>query len=386
MNRAKAMLMLPMLMWLVLLATPIATKAWERGKVETFATLPAGEAHPEGIAVDREGNVYVVTVAANKPRTSEGTLLVFDPQGKHLRSVGIKGSSRLLLDVGFHPRTGKLLVVDYGAGKVLSVDPRTGASSVFMTVTGKHPGLDGMTFDGAGNVYVTDAHQGIIWKVGPDGGEASAWVSSALLKPTRIPPTIGANGLAFNNKKTALFVANTANDTIVKIPVTGSTLEPGTPEVFVNRIGGGPDGLIIDEHDNLWIACNQSNEILVLEPTQGRVIAKLGDFGGIDRDGAPIGFLWSNSLVFHGDDVLVTNLSLDVETAISQLADELGLAHLVAPESADHRWTVGSPGEGPHDLENQEADTGRSGPRPRSTPTRSCRRRARRRSRNARGR
>ena len=162
-------------------------------------------------------------------------------------------------------------------------------------------------------MYVTDAHQGIIWKVGPDGGEASAWVTSPLLKPTRIPPGIGANGLAFNNKKTALFVANTANDTIVKIPVTGSTLEPGTPEVFVNRVGGGPDGLIIDEHDNLWIACNQSNEILVLEPTQGRVIAKLGDFGGIDRDGAPVGFLWSNSLVFHGDDVLVTNLSFDLD-------------------------------------------------------------------------
>ncbi|MGT2493860.1 hypothetical protein ACU4GD_33695 [Cupriavidus basilensis] len=44
--------------------------------------------------------------------------------------------------------------------KVLSVDPRTGASSVFMTVTGKNPGLDGLTFDPAGNVYVTDAHQG----------------------------------------------------------------------------------------------------------------------------------------------------------------------------------------------------------------------------------
>ena len=97
--------------------------------------------------------------------------------------------------------------------------------------------------------------------------------------------------------------------------MSGSPLEPGTPEVFVNRAGGGPDGLIIDEHDNLWVACNQSNEIMVLEPKQGRVIAKLGDFGGIDKDGAPIGFLWSNSLVFHGDDVLVTNLSLDVGLA-----------------------------------------------------------------------
>ena len=328
MIKAHRMPILPMLILLVLLATPLTARAWERGKVETFATLPAGEAHPEGITVDREGNVYIVTVAVEKPRTSEGALLVFDPQGKHLRTVTIKGSSRLLLDLGFHPRTGQLLVVDYLGAKVLSVDPRTGASSVFMTVSGKNPGLDGMTFDPAGNVYVTDAHQGIIWKVGPAGGEASAWVTSALLKPTRIPPTIGANGLSFNNKKTALFVANTANDTIVKIPVTGSTLEPGTPEVFVNRIGGGPDGLIIDEHDNLWIACNQSNEILVLEPTQGQVIAKLGDFGGIDRKGAPIGLLWSNSLVFHGGDVLVTNLSLDVETSLAQLSDELGLAHL----------------------------------------------------------
>ena len=322
-NIAKTVLIL-----LALLATPLVAMAWERGKVETFATLPPGEAHPEGITVDREGNVYVVTVAANKPKTSEGTLIVFDPQGKHLRTVTIKGSSRLLLDVGFHPRTGQLLVVDYLGAKVLRVDPSTGASSVFMTVTGKNPGLDGMTFDPAGNVYVTDAHQGIIWKVGPDGGEASAWVTSPLLKPPRIPPTIGANGLAFNNKKTALFVANTSTDIVVKIPVTGPTLEPGTPEVFVNRVGGGPDGLIIDEHDNLWIACNQSNEILVIEPKQGQVIAKLGDFGGIDRKGAPIGLLWSNGLVFHGDDVLVTNLSLDVDTAIAQLSDELGLAHL----------------------------------------------------------
>jgi sugar lactone lactonase YvrE len=316
MNKTKTILTL-----LVLLARPIAVQASDRGKVERFATLPPGEAHPEGICVDREGNVYVVTVAANKPETSGGTLIVFDPKGKHLRTVTIAGSTPWLLDLRFHPQTGKLLVIDYKAAKVLSVDPMTGASSLFMTVTGKNPGLDGLTFDAAGKVYVTDAHEGIIWRVGKDGGAGTAWVTSPLLKPTRPPPPIGANGLEFNNKQTALFVANTANDTIVKIPVSPGTpgLEPGTPEVFVNRAGGGPDGLIIDEHDNLWIACNQSNEIMVLEPKQGKVIAKLGDFGGIDKDGAPIGFLWSNSLVFHGDDVLVTNLSLDIGALSSTL-------------------------------------------------------------------
>ena len=126
-----------------------------------------------------------------------------------------------------------------------------------------------------------------------------------------------------------MFVNNTANDIIVRIPLTGSTLEPGTPEVFVHRVGGGPDGLIIDEHDNLWVACNQSNEILVLEPTQGRVIAKLGDFAGIDRNGAPKGLLWPNTFALHGDDILVTNLSLDLGGFIPRLADELGLASLI---------------------------------------------------------
>lgn len=312
-NRAYMVLTL-----LVLLGMTITAHAWDRGKVERFATLPPSQAHPEGIEVDRDGNVYVGTVDASKPETSEGTLVVFDPKGKYLRTVNVAGSSRLLLDIRFHPQTGKLLVIDYLGAKVLAVDPMTGSSSVFMTVTGKNPGLNDMTFDTAGNVYVTDSHEGIIWKVSKDGGEGTAWVESPLLKPLRPPPAIGANGLAFNNKQTALFVANTANDTIVTIPASGSPLEPGTPEVFVNHTGGGPDGLLIDEQDNLWIACNQSNEIMVLEPKQGRVIAKLGDFGGIDGDGAPVGFLWSNTLVFHGDDVLVTNASLDFGAHFSQ--------------------------------------------------------------------
>jgi sugar lactone lactonase YvrE len=314
MNKTNTILML-----LVLLMPPNTVEAFERGTVERFATLPPGEAHPEGICVDRESNVYVVTVAANKPATSGGTLIVFDPKGKHLRTVTIAGSTPWLLDLRFHPQTSQLLVIDYKAAKVLCVDSKTGASSVFMTVTGKDPGLDGLTFDAAGNLYVTDAHQGLIWRVGPDGGEGIVWANSSLLKPTRSPPPIGANGLSFNNRQTALFVANTANDTIVRIPVSGSPLEPGIAEVFVNRAGGGPDGLIVDEHDNLWVACNQSNEIMVLEPKQGKVIAKLGDFGGIDTDGAPVGFLWSNSLAFHGDDVLVTNLSLDVGALSSTL-------------------------------------------------------------------
>src|SRR2546422_3551486 len=42
-----------------------------------------------------------------------------------------------------------------------------------------------------------------------------------------------------------------------------------TPTVFVNSINGA-DGLILDEHDNLWVAANQADEIVVVDPTVSR--------------------------------------------------------------------------------------------------------------------
>ena len=70
-----------------------------------------------------------------------------------------------------------------------------------------------------------------------------------------------------------MFVTNTGNDTIVKIEVDAS-FNPGTPKVFVNSINGA-DGLIIDNADNLWVAANQADEIVVVDPT-GRAIASSG--------------------------------------------------------------------------------------------------------------
>jgi hypothetical protein len=171
-------------------------------------------------------------------------------------------------------------------------------------------GLNDVTFDKAGNVYVSDSFQGVVWRTGRHGGMASVWVDDPLLRTSGVPP-FGANGLRFNNHETALFVANTGNDTIVKVPVEK---EPpgtaGTPAVFTNSIGGA-DGLIIDNDDNLWVAANQDDEIVVVDPT-GRAIAKLGDFDGVNSKGEPIHMLFPASLRFSGRDLLVTNLSLDL--------------------------------------------------------------------------
>jgi SMP-30/Gluconolactonase/LRE-like region len=304
--------------------------AWDRGKVEIFAVLPPGSTGPEGLTVGPDGNVFVTTFGFNSQGSVTGNseLFVFRPNGSLLREVPIQNSTPHTLGLGFNPVTGDLIILDFGAGTALKVDPKTGHSSLFMTASttgipdpntpGTDPtmsGLNALTFDSHGNVYISDSFQGIIWKTGPAGGTGpqrlgTIWVQDAGLTTTGIPP-FGANGIQFNNAGTTVFVANTGNDQIIQIPVNlnGSA---GKPAVFVNSINGA-DGIIIDKNDNIWAAANQADEIVVIDQT-GKVIAKLGDFNGVDDDGVPHGLLFPASPAFSldGKTLYVTNLALDL--------------------------------------------------------------------------
>ena len=312
----------------LLLVVALSSLAWNRNPAATFARLPQGATNPEGIAVDRHGNVFVADFAVQGTPSGVGQVIVFDSSGQLQRVLNLPGSTTLLLGLDFHPQTHELLVIDFGGKKVFRVNPQTGSTDLFTSVTG-NAGLNALTFDRAGNVYLSDSFQGIIWRTGPHGGAATAWTQDPLLTTTGTPP-FGANGMAFNRAQTALFVANTGNDQVVRIPVANGAA--GQAEVFTNSINGA-DGLIVDADDNLWVAANQSDEIVVVD-TSGRAIAKLGDFGGLTADGEPIGLLFPASLALRGDSLYVTNLALDIRL--------FGLPPAVdsAWTAAVHTWTV----------------------------------------------
>jgi hypothetical protein len=203
-------------------------------------------------------------------------------------------------------------VIDFGAGNVLDVNPITGAASVFMP----RPPATGSTRSRsiAGNVYVSSVHRTCLSHRTRGRRRSWARIRRHLRRrpwPNGFPP--GANGLQFNSNESALFVANTANDTIVRIANNGGVA--GTPAVFTNSINGA-DGLFLDEHDNIWVCANQSDEIVVVDKT-GKAISKLGDFDGL-KDGKPVGLLFPASLVRSGDWIFITNLSLDLRPITGQ--------------------------------------------------------------------
>jgi sugar lactone lactonase YvrE len=314
-----------------LLATVTPAAAWDRGNVETFAVLPADAPKIEGLTVGNDGNVYVSTFDPANPAGAPSQLFVFNGNNGHLiRRVNIQNSSNATLGLAFHPFTQQLLVIDFGAAKVLSVNPNTGASLVFMTVPTPPAatGLNALTFDGSGNVYVSDSFQGIIWRTGPTGGVATIWKQDPLLTTTGVPG-FGANGVGFNKARSILFVANTGNDTLVQIAVTnsGGNLVAGAATVFTNSINGA-DGIVLDRDDNIWVAANQADEIVVVDPT-GKAIAKLGDFDGLTRDGVTRGLLFPASPAFSkdGKSLFVSNLDLDLRT-------------VGGPQTVDSQWAA----------------------------------------------
>lgn len=323
--------------------------------VETFAVLPDGVRFPEGITANPDnGDIYVATFDA-PPLNHVNKLLRYDRNGKLVKSLDFGDTP--LLGLEFDRAHSKVYILNVGnfAGvdsKVQRVasdlsqledvaiipgigapDPRTVANpdGSFDTITfgsgARVP--NAMVFDSHGNLYVSDSFQGAIFKItNPNGCAPNCVITEPfshdpLLATAGFPP-FGANGLAFNKEESALFICNTGDDRVLKLDMTSGTK---AVTIFAESLNGA-DGLVADDQGRLWVATNQADEVVALNE-QGKVIARLGEFRGINRDGTPDGLLFPASPVIVGGEMFVTNLAIALTPAVG---DE--------PEEDVRRWTV----------------------------------------------
>jgi len=320
----------------------IAASGIRIGQATPFATLAADVKFPEGIAADADGRIYVSTF--NVP----SFIVKLGPGGKELQRTSDLGTP--LLGLAFN--AGNLFAADFGNGRILKIlngnlsnTPEVYATLPCCTIVPGFPfpfqkstaAPNALVFDSSGDLLVSDSFQGEIFRIPAGGcsGGGSGCVTSVAkntqLATTGFPP-FGANGLALRGG--ALYVANTGNDTVLRLPLgPGGTAT--TVDIWAESINGA-DGIVFDASDRLWVCANQGDELVVLEEIDtttadglpvkvGRVIFKVGDFEGIV--GSPgarqaKGFLFPASPVIVGHKVYVTNLALALTSAVGDEPEE----------------------------------------------------------------
>jgi len=293
--------------------------------VVRFATLPKrSPGHPEGIAADEKRNIYVATFDF----AAQNIIHIFGRNGRLQDSIPLPTSPNFVVPLGLAFDTaGNLYVADFFNGDVLKFVPPFNSSSIpaaTFDVCGGVPagcGLNAITFDAGGDLYVSDSFGGNIFMIDLSSGTSSLFFADERLKPAPPPhgfPPFGANGLAFNANGSALFIANTADDRILKLNLMGGS--PTTLETFAESINGA-DGILFDEKGRLWVAANQADEVVALN-ANGRIVERRGSFEGVGRDGAPRGLLFPASIVLSHGSIFVTNTALVLTPAAGDEPEE----------------------------------------------------------------
>jgi sugar lactone lactonase YvrE len=284
--------------------------------VQRFATLPKpGPGFPEGIAADRAGRIYVATFDF----TIDNAIHVFGRDGQLATSIPLSGV--VPLGMAFDAK-GNLYVANFGGGTILRFKPPFGAGSMPDEVfpvcggAGAGCGLNAIAFDSRGDLYVSDSFGGKVFRLNLPRGSVSEFLGHDLLKPgSHGFPPFGANGLAFDASGQNLYIANTADDRILRFELGTRTLT-----TFAESINGA-DGIAFDSSGLLWVAANQADEVVALNP-KGRVVERRGGFAGIGEDGAPKGLLFPASIVISRGSIYVTNLALALTPPIGDELEE----------------------------------------------------------------
>jgi len=219
---------------------------------------PALGEFPEGVAIDKPGNIWVTVQPLCEVRRYTAT----GDEVMRVRLVGDTciGAGGLAVDATGVAYAAVLTSAEETRG-VYVVRPDGAFHRIDGTGQIAYP--NALVFDhNRGTLYVTDMAGGAVWRVGLGG--VDLWLQHPLLAGTLPPPPpfppdtrLGANGIAMRHG--AIYVAVTFVPRLVRIPMNDDG-SAGAPQLIVPPpafIGMGIfslDGLQLDVHGNFYLA------------------------------------------------------------------------------------------------------------------------------------
>jgi sugar lactone lactonase YvrE len=233
------------------------------GHVDTVVAFdPAAGEFPEGIAADKTGDLYVSMFLLDQVRRVDptGAQTVFTQLVQGAAPAGLKLDASGTLYVaasGFNLAAGHTDPTTrgvYRVGRDGSAAPIPGTEAILFP--------NDLTFDKRGNLYVTDAAGGAVWRIGRNGS-VELWTDHPLLQGTGnlgLGFPYGANGIAFSHGR--VIVANTERGMLVAIPIK-STGDAGEPTVLAESPAlRGVDGIALDVRGDVYAAVNGQNTLV----------------------------------------------------------------------------------------------------------------------------
>ncbi|MCO4318108.1 SMP-30/gluconolactonase/LRE family protein [Phyllobacterium sp. 21LDTY02-6] len=182
---------------------------------ELTSFLPDAELRPAGLAVHKDGRIYMAELGDFQSR---GSVVSLAPDGTDMRRIVSR-------DAGFLP--------------------------------------DDLVFDRNGGFYFTDFKGGSsvptggVYYVGPDGG-----------KPVLVVPNLKiANGIGLSPDGKTLWVTELAGGNLHRIALADpTTVAPFGSSIVYSFTGGGPDSLRIDAEGNVYVAVYGQGKVMAFNP------------------------------------------------------------------------------------------------------------------------
>jgi len=243
-----------------LLAAVVATTAAAVAATVPLTTVvsldPNANEYPEGIAIDKRGNVYIGLVSA-------GEIRKIDPAGTQSTLATLPVGDGILVGLAVDAPGNvyaALASFDPATHGIWRIQPAGASERIAALDPAGFP--NGLAFDERGNLFVSDSFLATVWRIATGSGAADIWLQSPLLAGDPVNGFgVGANGLAF--WRGDLYVANTDAGSIVRVPVAADG-SAGTPETYVaDPAIAFADGIAFDIRGSLYVVNSLLTNTLV---------------------------------------------------------------------------------------------------------------------------